>query len=129
MGFSGLKQLLCLLLAVFTLAASVHHSLCDAGFISCPVCQNFFNGETGHEECPACAASQLLAKASEARIKFIMPAALPLTVFNVSVELPLCKAVNVERRLHIQDFIDPQKTQYLCDLVHGIPIRGPSMTA
>jgi hypothetical protein len=126
MGTQRLKQFLCLLLAALTLAASSHHSLCDARLISCLPCQTA--GGDDHENCPACATSQAIAKSSIAPAKFVMPEVALHSLADV-IMLMLSTPVGVESSLGQLDFISPQTHHYLRDLVQSIPIRGPSLTA
>lgn len=127
MGTQRLKQFLCLLLAALTLAASSHHSLCRAGLISCLPCQTA--GGEDHEDCPACAISQAIAKSSIDTAKFVMPVVALHSLADVFTMLLLSKPVGVESSLSHLDFISPQTHHYLRDLVQSIPIRGPSLTA
>lgn len=127
MGTQRLKQLFCLLLAALTLAASSHHSLCDAKLINCPPCQTAGGGD--HDDCPTCAISRTMAKTSVSPPKFVMPVVALLTLPDVVAALLRSKLVSIEPVLTHLDFTSPQKHHYLRDLVQSIPIRGPSLTA
>jgi hypothetical protein len=127
MGTQRLKQFFCLLLAALTLAASSHHSLCDARVINCPPCQTSDSGD--QDDCPICAVSRTLAKTSVTPARFVMPMVALLALPDVFTALLLSKPVRTEPVLMHLDFISPQKRHYLRDLVQSIPIRGPSLTA
>lgn len=127
MGIFRFKHFFFLLLATITLAASSHHSLCDAGLINCPPCQTA--GNDGEDSCPACSTSHLMAKTSVAPAKFVVPVVALVYLTDVFAALLLNEPVSSEPSLTHLDFISPQKHHYLRDLVQSIPIRGPSLTA